>query len=124
MVFGDLNENNNTDQDDNETADNEGFLDADPLFDGPVDTELVERFPWEDLDDQTADEIEEEVDNRLCDHDEHKQVVPNQGGGGATFAGSGIQATTPVNKTVCTKCGGEWDTRDGSQQSQSDPWSL
>lgn len=105
------------------SSENEGLLNGDPLFNEPADTEPVEHFPWEDLNDQTADQLQKEVDNRICDHDEHKQVVPNQEAGG-TFAGSGIQATITVNKIVCAKCWQEWDTYDGSQQTQRDPWGM
>lgn len=124
-MFGDPFEANHIDQNEKEQSAEQSDLSSQPLLDGSFERgDDPERLPWEELDTETMDEIEDEVDHRLCDHDDHKEVVPNQEGAGASFAGSGVQATITVNKIVCTKCGQEWNTQNGSQPSRQDPFGF
>lgn len=126
-MFGDPVDNNPTDPDDEDHSEDDGFLQEPPTVDDPVGgiddfDERVGKLPWEELDDETATEIEDEVDERLCDHDEHREVVVNQEGVGASVGGIGGHTTTSVNKIVRSKCGREWDTRAGSHPGRRDPF--
>jgi hypothetical protein len=61
----------------------------------------------------------------MCDHDEDRQVITKQSGGGIQIAGTGSNVTQTVAKVVCPTCGGEWDTWDGADQSgTSDPFGF
>lgn len=75
------------------------------------------RLPWEELPDETAEELKAEAETSMCEHEDAREVITKQSGAGAQFAGTGINATDTVSKVVCAICGGEWDTWDGSRQS-------
>lgn len=73
------------------------------------------RLPWEDLSTETKEELQEAADSPMCEHDEARQVVPMQSGGGIRLAGAGINSTEGIAKVVCPVCAGEWDTEDQSR---------
>lgn len=85
------------------------------LFDEPVAPETglddvhetPARLPWKDLDEEIQTELEEQSDTPMCDHDNEREVVPNQSGAGVSLAGTGVSGSETVNKVVCPVCGGE-----------------
>jgi hypothetical protein len=73
----------------------------DPFGDGPSEDEGFDFGAWYE-----SNELEvEENDEEMCDHDEHKEVVPAQEIRGANAMGIGGQYGTTEVLIVCKKCG-------------------
>jgi hypothetical protein len=83
------------------------------------------RLPWEELPDNDAEKIKQESQTPMCEHDSDREVITKQTGAGVQIAGTGSNVTQTVTKVVCPTCGGEWDTWDGSNQTErQDPFSF
>ncbi|MCU4718906.1 hypothetical protein [Halapricum hydrolyticum] len=73
----------------------------DPYADDSLDADSFGLEGWDGI-----DEIEvEDSENEICDHDEHKEVVPLQEMRGASAMGYGGQFSTSEAMIVCKKCG-------------------
>jgi len=131
-MFGD-----NPFQDDEEEGDEANDYLSDPFAEDPIEeasdegTQLGgsiggdERLPWEKIPDKDAERIEQESQTPMCEHDSDREVVTKQSGAGVQIAGTGSNVTQTVTKVVCPTCGGEWDTWDGSDQTnRQDPFSF
>lgn len=84
-----------------------------------------ERLSWRMIPDKDAEKIKQESQTPMCEHDSDREVITKQSGAGVQIAGTGSNVTQTVTKVVCPTCGGEWDTWDGSNQSNTqDPFSF
>lgn len=94
----------------------------DPLINNPHSDGSNEfgRLPWEDLSTSEADELREQTDSPMCEHDDSREVITKASGGGAQVAGTGISGSQEVTKIVCPVCGGEWDTSNNVKQDSDD----
>ena len=131
-MFGD-----NPFQDDEKEGDEESDYPSDPFAEDPVEEALDEgtqpggsvgggeRLPWEEIPDKDAERIEQESQTPMCERDSDREVITKQTGAGVQIAGTGSNVTKTVTKVVCPVCRGEWDTWDGSDQTdRQDPFSF
>jgi hypothetical protein len=131
-MFGDDRFPNDEQESDEETGYLSGPFAEDSTEEGPDERDpfggggLGDRsLPWEEIPDKDAEKIKQESQTPMCEHDSDREVITKQTGAGVQIAGTGSNVTQTVTKVVCPTCGGEWDTWDGSNQTdRQDPFSF
>lgn len=91
-------DDNPDDDSEEDNLDESGLLGQPASVDEPLEDfdDGFGELPWEGLNEETANQIEDQLDDRMGEHDDHREVVVNQEGVGASFSGVGGHSTTSL----------------------------